>query len=115
MGDAITPAKVKKPSLLDRLEAFFRARPGQWIDGRALEGVAGVYAWRTRVSELRTLRGMTTLENRQRKVTNAAGQTVTVSEYCFPRPTPAPEPVNLSLFEATGPETTITGGAGDGR
>jgi len=60
----------------DRVEEYFRARPDQWIDGLAIAQVGGAYAWRSRVSDCRTL-GMT-IENRQRKV----GE-VTISEYRF--------------------------------
>jgi hypothetical protein len=42
-----------KLSLTERLAAYFRARPGCWIDGRELSTIAGSYAWRTRLSELR--------------------------------------------------------------
>jgi hypothetical protein len=49
-------------SLNDKLAAYFKARPGQWIDGKELATVAGGYAWRTRCSNLRK-RGMT-IENR---------------------------------------------------
>ena len=54
-------------SRLDVLEAFFKAWPGLWIDGMEIARLAGAYAWRTRVSELRTQRGMT-IENRQRRI-----------------------------------------------
>lgn len=72
-----------KPSLLDLLEAFFRSVPGVWIDGRQLGRIAGNYAWRTRVSELRTQRGLT-IENRLRHVKSSAGS-FTVSEYRWVR------------------------------
>jgi hypothetical protein len=52
-------------SLTDRLEKFFRAHPGMWIDGMELARFAGSYAWRTRASELRTQRGLD-IENRVR-------------------------------------------------
>ena len=63
-------------STVDRLATFFEARPGQWIDGMALAQIAGSYAWRTRVSDLRK-RGLT-VENRQRKIGR-----LTISEYRF--------------------------------
>ena len=59
----------------DRLAAFLLARPGQWVDGLQLAQMAGAYAWRTRLSELRTQLGLT-VENRQRRV----GKRV-ISEY----------------------------------
>jgi hypothetical protein len=64
-------------SLTDRLEKFFRAHPGMWIDGMELARFAGSYAWRTRASELRTQRGMA-IKNRVRVVGGRK-----VSEYQF--------------------------------
>lgn len=55
----------------------FRARPGEWIDGLALEQVGGRYAWRSRVSDCRQL-GMR-IENRQRKRPDGS----TLSEYRY--------------------------------
>lgn len=81
-------------SLNDQLEAFFRSKPNVWIDGMQLSKVAGSYAWRSRVSDMR-LRGMT-IENRQRRMTNAQGKRWTLSEYRFAVPQP-------SLFEQREP------------
>jgi len=64
----------------DSLAQFFRDRPGQWIDGMVLANVGGCYAYRTRISDLRTQLGMQ-IENRQRRV----GRRV-VSEYRFVPP-----------------------------
>ena len=74
-----------------RVEEYFRARPDQWIDGLAIAQVGGAYAWRSRVSDCRTL-GMN-IENRQRKV----GE-VTVSEYRFVPARPISQP---RLFETS--------------
>ena len=74
-----------------RVEDYFRARPDQWIDGLVIARVGGAYAWRSRVSDCRTL-GMT-IENRQRKV----GE-VTVSEYRF---VPARPVQQARLFETS--------------
>ncbi len=68
-------------TLVERLEAYFRKRAGWWIDGRELARVAGVYGWRTRVSDLRR-RGMN-IENRQRRGEAADGRRYSVSEYRF--------------------------------
>jgi hypothetical protein len=57
-------ANTMSASLNDKLEAFFKARPHAWIDGKELANVAGGYGWRSRCSDLRK-RGMT-VENRQR-------------------------------------------------
>jgi len=73
---------LKSTSLAGRLAQFFRARPGTWIDGRTLSTVAGNYAWRTRVSEIRRRYGMP-IENRLRRVTLDDGRTITISEYLF--------------------------------
>jgi hypothetical protein len=78
-------------TFVDDLDAFFRARVGQWVDGLSISRVAGLYAWRTRVSDVR-LRFRAEggdIANRLRRVETADGQTVTVSEYRaeLPRPT----------------------------
>lgn len=57
---------AERLSLCDKLEAYLKARPNQWIDGIWLENIAGRYAWRTRLSDLRKKRGMT-IQNRQRR------------------------------------------------
>lgn len=69
-------------SKLDATEQFFRNNPWIWIDGRRLEKVGGVYAWRSRVSDCRTKRGLH-IVNRQRPEVGANGETYTVSEYQF--------------------------------
>ncbi len=51
------------------------SRPGEWVNALDIAKVAGAMAWRTRLSELRTIDGLT-VENRQRKVGK-----ITVSEY----------------------------------
>jgi hypothetical protein len=71
-------------TLCDRLEAYFKARPDQWIDGMELSQVAGCYAWRSRASDLRK-RGLV-IENRQRRIRTAAGSTRVVSEYRYVAP-----------------------------
>ena len=68
---------------------YFRAHPGEWIDGLALASVGGAYAWRSRLSDVRRL-GMA-IENRQRRVGRR-----TVSEY---RWLPRPVPEQATLFE----------------
>lgn len=54
-------------TLCDKLAAHFQQHAGEWIDGMALSRIAGQYAWRSRVSDLRK-RGMV-IENRVRRVT----------------------------------------------
>ena len=74
-----------------RVEEYFRARPDQWIDGLAIAQGGGAYAWRSRVSDCRTL-GMN-IENRQRKVGEVTG-----SEYRFVPARPVSQP---RLFETS--------------
>lgn len=73
---------IGRPSLIERLAAFFRAHPDTWIDGRDLGLVAGSYAWRTRVSNLRRPPFAMVIENRQRRVRGPDGPHV-VSEYRY--------------------------------
>jgi hypothetical protein len=68
-------------SFNDKLEAYFRARQGEWINGMELAKVAGCFAWRTRVSDVR-LRGLA-IANRQRRLRNAQGKVYVVSEYAY--------------------------------
>jgi hypothetical protein len=64
--------------------AFFRERPHVWIDGRDLSLIAGCYAWRTRVADIRRAPYFMTIENRQRRVPRTDGRgAYVVSEYCF--------------------------------
>lgn len=58
---------------------LFRSRPGEWLDELEIARAGGAYAWRSRVSDVRTQLGMV-IENRQRKVGKR-----TVSEYRFLR------------------------------
>jgi hypothetical protein len=72
-------------SLAERLAAFFREHPRKWIDGRKLASIAGGYAWRTRVSDLRRPPYSMTLENRLRHIKTTDDGRLTVSEYrCVP-------------------------------
>ena len=54
----------------DTVAAYFKAHPGQWIDGLELARVGGAYAWRTRVSECHTQLGMD-IENEVRHMPNS--------------------------------------------
>ena len=66
-----------KPNYRARVATYFAQRPRRWINGLALAGVGGVYAWRTRVSECRVQLGMQ-IDNRIRPVDGAR-----VSEYRY--------------------------------
>lgn len=79
---------------VERLAAFFRERPGCWVDGRTLGPIAGCYAWRSRVSDLRRAPFFMTVENRQRTIDTENGPVV-ISEYRFVPPTEAQA---VSLF-----------------
>jgi hypothetical protein len=70
-------------SLVDRLHAFFAARPGQWIDGERLAQVAGKYAWRSRCSDLRKPPYRLVIENRQRMMVGETGRRWKCSEYRY--------------------------------
>lgn len=63
-----------------RLAKLFMDRRGQWIDGRDIATVAGAYAWRTRISDLRHHPWLLSIENRIRTV-EVDGETFKVSEY----------------------------------
>ena len=64
-----------------KVRAFLEAHPGEWINARAFEVVAGRQGWRTRISELRQVLktdGLGTIENRQSRKTG-----VVISEYRY--------------------------------
>lgn len=63
-----------------RLAKFFCEHRGEWIDGRRLQAIAGVYAWRTRISDLRHHPWLLCIENRQRRVEDG-DESFVVSEY----------------------------------
>lgn len=54
----------------DAVAAYFKAHPGDEIDGLELASIGGAYAWRTRVSECREQLGMR-IENVVRRVPNS--------------------------------------------
>lgn len=59
---------------------FLRARRRRWVDGRELARVGGFYGWRTKVSNCRTVLGLT-VENRKRTIRKRDGSRYIVSEY----------------------------------
>jgi hypothetical protein len=69
-------------SLNDKLEAFFKDRPNVSVDGKRLAEIAGGYAWRTRVSDLRTKRGMN-IVNDVITLKDASGKPYKISHYTF--------------------------------
>ena len=46
------PEHQRRQSLAAKLEAFLKARPGEWISMQELAQVGGIGGWRTRLSEL---------------------------------------------------------------
>ena len=56
-------------SYRDAVAHYFKAHPGQWIDGLELARIGGAYAWRTRVSECHRQLGMD-IENEVRQMPN---------------------------------------------
>ncbi len=72
---------VTELTFTTRLARFFLERPGQWLDGAQLATVAGQYAWRSRVSDLRRPPFNLRIENRQRRERRPDGRGFTVSEY----------------------------------
>jgi hypothetical protein len=72
---------AERLSLCDKLEAYLKARAGIWIDGRMFGPIAGEFAWRTRISNLRRDRGMK-IENRVRTI-KREGFSYRISEYMF--------------------------------
>lgn len=74
-----------RQSFNDRLEQFFKSRPGRWIAAIELEAIAGRQAWRTRVSDVRRLRGLN-IRNRTRKVRKPNGEVIVLSEYQYIAP-----------------------------
>lgn len=69
---------------LEALAAFFRARPGVWVDGRELSTLAGTYAWRSRCSDLRRAPYSMAIANRQRRVKRPDDTSfVIISEYRY--------------------------------
>ena len=68
---------------LDHLVQFFKGHPNEWISALTLERIAGRLSWRTRVSECRTIAGMT-ITNRVRRGKHPGGVDCwCVSEYRY--------------------------------
>lgn len=60
--------RVPRSTMARKVAVFFKARPGQWIDGRELMSIAGSYGWRTRISDCRRHPYNMRIENRQRRI-----------------------------------------------
>jgi hypothetical protein len=72
--------RVEPQSFAEQLAAYFKARPNVWVDGFDLAMVAGGYAWRTRVSDIRKPPFNMTIQNRQVRI---AGSKAVASQYRF--------------------------------
>lgn len=72
---------LTRNSACARLAKLLLGHRGEWVDGKRLAIVAGGYAWRTRVSNLRKAPWFLTIDNRYRRVKAPDGRTFIVSEY----------------------------------
>lgn len=70
---------ARPASLCDRMEGYFRERPGQWIAGKLLSQTFGYGGWRTRISDLRLHRQMDIRVH----VEQAKGSRIKTSAYCY--------------------------------
>ena len=86
-------AAMSRDSFNGKVAKLFKSRSGEWIDGREIAEIAGIYGWRTRVSEVRRHYGLN-IENRQYK----RGR-YTVSEYRIYR-TVIDTPMSVSESQA---------------
>ena len=75
-----------------KIRAYFLAHPDEWVTANELARIGGAWAWRTRVSEVRRLDGLTII-NRVRTVIDMPKgvdpiRAYRISEYCYvPRDT----------------------------
>ena len=69
-----------------KVRAYFMAHPDEWVSADDLARIGGRYAWRTRVSDVRRLDGLT-IVNRVRTVlaegSDVPQRAYRVSEYCY--------------------------------
>ena len=100
-----TPDKTEhatRQNLTAVVAEYFTARPNTWIDGREIQQIAGAYAWRTRISNVRHAPYFLNIQNRQRRIATSSGS-FTVSEY---KPVVETVSVNTTKEEEIKPETT---------
>ena len=91
-------------TLVEKVAEYFKAHPGEWIDGKVIATVGGGYAWRTRLSESRIRYGLK-IENRVRRIEGADGESYCVSEYRYTpaeAPKPAVEKHDANVWELQG-------------
>jgi hypothetical protein len=53
--------------MVQKLALAFAANPNEWIDGLVIARIAGSYAWRTRISDLRQAPYRMRIDNRQER------------------------------------------------
>jgi hypothetical protein len=68
--------------MLEKVALLFMRKRGMWVDSTELEQVGGRCAWRTRVSECRTVLGMD-IQNKVRTVQGTDGRRFRISEYGY--------------------------------
>ncbi len=73
---------MTRQNYLDRMEAFFREHPMEWLDARDLMPIGGTFAFRTRISDCRLKRGMQ-IDNDLRRLTLENGEVIIKSFYRF--------------------------------
>ena len=105
----LTPSRHTQAA---RLAEFFKANPDRWIDGRDLASIAGLYGWRTRVSDLRHRPFRMAIDNRQRRAEGDDGSTFTVSEYRYRPSTSAPTPPPSATRQQGSPSSCNCDGSG---
>lgn len=86
-------------SLNDRLEAHFKAHPGEWWHARELLAIAGFGGWRSRISNLRFAPYSMQIENQVTRRTLPDGTRITDSYYRY-RP-PAQQTAPMAEQEQT--------------
>jgi hypothetical protein len=79
----VTRAHPYQSTLAAKVAALFHSEPNIWIGGRRLAGVAGMYGWRTRVSDIRRAPYSMRIRNRQRTIRKADGARFVISEYRY--------------------------------
>ena len=76
-------AVVEPATIVERMAAFFRERPGQPVDMHVLDQRFGCGGWRTRVSDLRRAPWFMAIENRWWEERRADGTKYRVSVYTY--------------------------------
>lgn len=91
-------------SRVERLAAFFRARPHEWHSGPDLARIAGFASWRTRVSDCRLQFGMS-IENKLVRVEHQDGSHHIDTLYRYTPPAEVSQPVTDLFGHVSGPSS----------